>query len=113
MIQFGQHSGVHGKGERKQLQWYERHSPATKQTQLWILGAYFTYTCFYSPTNFTDPSDKREFEFDESIPLLMKVWLAWRWRDFEDPLDDYFPSLFSKSESRDTLLFPDPMLSLS
>lgn len=32
--QFGQHYGAQGKGERKQLQLYDKHSPAAKQTQL-------------------------------------------------------------------------------
>lgn len=40
--QFGQHSGAQGNGERKQLQLYDKHYPATKHTQLCILGAYFT-----------------------------------------------------------------------
>jgi hypothetical protein len=38
VMQFGQHSGVHGSGDRKQLQLYIRHYSATKHTQLWILG---------------------------------------------------------------------------
>ena len=41
LIQFGQHYGAHGKGDKKQLQLYDKHYPAAKQTQLWILGAYF------------------------------------------------------------------------
>jgi len=39
--QFGQHYGAQGKGERKQLQLYDKHSPIAKHTQLCIFGAYF------------------------------------------------------------------------
>lgn len=46
VIQLGQHYGVHGKGDKKQLQLYDKHSSATKHTQLCILGGYWEIIYF-------------------------------------------------------------------
>jgi hypothetical protein len=47
--QFEQQSGAHGYGDKKQLQLYPKHYPATMQTQLCILGTifYVSITLFF------------------------------------------------------------------